>query len=361
MKLKFSLLISLFLFLFSSKFIWGASCSNIAIQSQFPSPIPQSYNGLVTYTLSGSDLNSSSQYRLKIHCSLVSNPSSEVGSVIGGTMTLTINADNICLQDTYKNGAKTISLVTPSGAEICQLGSYQTIVTPQCTLKINPNIVAPGNQITLSVDETITEGFKIAFYKNGSVIDRIPRDRGAPFSINYTAPGEPNNYTVKLLSSDDTIIYCSNSFSVQLNPPTVAPTNTPAPTSTPLPTLAPGAPTPTPTPPNLLPGTGAPIPCSGFVLNIGTYQVCSPVGFLKFGDVLSKLLPYVFVIAGLILFFLIVSNGFKLLTSAGNPKTMESAKEGLTAALVGFLIVIASYWLIQMAEFIFHLNILGNP
>lgn len=93
----------------------------------------------------------------------------------------------------------------------------------------------------------------------------------------------------------------------------------------------------------------------------GNYQLPSVVGFLKLGDIFSNLLPYVFVIAGLILFFLIVSNGLKLLTSVGNPKTIEEAKQGLTAALVGFLLVMVSYWLIQMAQFIFHINILGRP
>lgn len=103
---------------------------------------------------------------------------------------------------------------------------------------------------------------------------------------------------------------------------------------------APPAPTPTP-----------------FTLKIGTYSIKSPVRFQNFGEILTPLLPYVFVIAGLSLFFIIVNNGIKLLTSGGDPKTIEGAKQSITAALVGFLLVIVSYWLIQVAEFVLHLKI----
>lgn len=97
------------------------------------------------------------------------------------------------------------------------------------------------------------------------------------------------------------------------------------------------------------------------VLKIGGYSLTSPVNFTDLGEIISKLLPYVFVLSGLILFVIIVMKGLELLTSGGNPKKTESAKEGLTAAIVGFLIIIASYWLIQILEYILHINILGGP
>lgn len=97
------------------------------------------------------------------------------------------------------------------------------------------------------------------------------------------------------------------------------------------------------------------------VLKIGDYTIDSPVYFTDVGDIISTLLPYVFVIAGLILFFLLVTKGLQYLTSGGDPKKVEGAKQGLTAALVGFLIIFISYWLIQIAEFVLHINILGSP
>lgn len=90
-------------------------------------------------------------------------------------------------------------------------------------------------------------------------------------------------------------------------------------------------------------------------------MIDSPVPFVNLGQMFSALLPYIFVIAGLILFFLLITNGLKMLTSGGNPKTTEAAKSGLTAAVVGFIIIFVSYWLIQLAEYILHINILGGP
>lgn len=96
------------------------------------------------------------------------------------------------------------------------------------------------------------------------------------------------------------------------------------------------------------------------VLKIGDKEILSPVPqFTSFGDVISILLPYIFVIAGLILFGLLIVNGFNFLTSGGDPKKTEGAKGGITAALIGFGIIIAAYWLTQILEYVLHIKILG--
>jgi len=68
------------------------------------------------------------------------------------------------------------------------------------------------------------------------------------------------------------------------------------------------------------------------------------------GAILHSLVPYIFAIAGLILLFMIVSSGYSLLTSAGNPEAIAKGKSRLTAALVGFLIVFCAYWILQLIE-----------
>ncbi|MBL7150733.1 hypothetical protein ISS86_02275 [Candidatus Microgenomates bacterium] len=77
-------------------------------------------------------------------------------------------------------------------------------------------------------------------------------------------------------------------------------------------------------------------------------------------DILSALLPYFYVIAGLILFGAIIISGFQFLFSAGDPKKTAGAKGCLTNAIIGFLIVFLSWWLIQIIEVIFHLDITGG-
>lgn len=77
------------------------------------------------------------------------------------------------------------------------------------------------------------------------------------------------------------------------------------------------------------------------------------------GDIISALLPYVFVIAGLILFALLIMGGFGYLTSGGDPESVKKAQGKLTSALVGFLIIFLAYWLTQLLEIIFGISIFG--
>ena len=75
------------------------------------------------------------------------------------------------------------------------------------------------------------------------------------------------------------------------------------------------------------------------------------------GDVISALLPSVYILAGLLLFIYLIIGGFGLLTSGGDPKAVESAKGKITNAVVGFIIIFVSYWLVQILEIIFGIEI----
>jgi hypothetical protein len=49
---------------------------------------------------------------------------------------------------------------------------------------------------------------------------------------------------------------------------------------------------------------------------------------------------------------MILISGFQYLTAVGNPDKAEAAKQRLTTAVVGFLIVFAAYWLAQALQII---------
>lgn len=76
------------------------------------------------------------------------------------------------------------------------------------------------------------------------------------------------------------------------------------------------------------------------------------------GGVVSRLLNFLFPMAGLILFFLISWGGFEILVSSSDQKGMEAGKNRVTAAIVGFLLLFSSYWLAQLLELIFRIKIL---
>jgi len=77
------------------------------------------------------------------------------------------------------------------------------------------------------------------------------------------------------------------------------------------------------------------------------------------GDIISALLPYIFVIAGLTLFILLIIGGFGMLTSGGSPERMKAAQGKITSAVIGFVIIFISYWLMRILEIVFGISILG--
>lgn len=71
--------------------------------------------------------------------------------------------------------------------------------------------------------------------------------------------------------------------------------------------------------------------------------------------IISKFLIGAFSLAGLILLFYFISAGIALISSAGrdNPKAQEQAKATLTSAVIGFIIVFASYWIVKLIGSLF--------
>lgn len=84
----------------------------------------------------------------------------------------------------------------------------------------------------------------------------------------------------------------------------------------------------------------------------GDYEkIKSPItqpGFENLGAIVSKFLPYILGIAGLVLLLFLVMAGFQYLTSGGDPKATQSAQEKMTSAVVGFILLFTAYWLFQI-------------
>jgi hypothetical protein len=70
--------------------------------------------------------------------------------------------------------------------------------------------------------------------------------------------------------------------------------------------------------------------------------------FTDIGDILNDAVPLVFAIAGIGMLLMILSAGFTLMTSAGDAKKMQAGTQRLTFAVVGFLIIFAAYWGVQL-------------
>lgn len=76
------------------------------------------------------------------------------------------------------------------------------------------------------------------------------------------------------------------------------------------------------------------------------------------GSTISRASTYAFPAAGMILFGMLSWGGFEMLLGAVNKKSLDSGKQRITAAIVGFLLLFATYWAAQLLEAIFGVKIL---
>ena len=103
-------------------------------------------------------------------------------------------------------------------------------------------------------------------------------------------------------------------------------------------------------------------PKSTFSDNVGNYNVAIGLksNLTTINGIISTFLPYILSFAGVILLFMLISGGFTMLTAVSNPEVADAGKQRISAALLGFILLFISYWIIQILEIILGINILGS-
>ena len=76
------------------------------------------------------------------------------------------------------------------------------------------------------------------------------------------------------------------------------------------------------------------------------------------GTIVSSILPYIYVFAGLALFVMLIWGGITLMTAAGDPAKSKDGYGKLSAGLIGFLIIFVSYFVVQVVEVVLGIKIL---
>jgi hypothetical protein len=89
------------------------------------------------------------------------------------------------------------------------------------------------------------------------------------------------------------------------------------------------------------------------VFAVDIKEVFTPAkNFDTIGSLVSVIVQNAFVLAGIIAFVLLIFGGLGFIMSAGSgdAKQMEQGKKAITGTVVGLIIVVASFWLIQVIE-----------
>lgn len=81
--------------------------------------------------------------------------------------------------------------------------------------------------------------------------------------------------------------------------------------------------------------------------------------FTDLASVVNRAMPILMSVAGIALLLYLIWGGFDYLTAMGDPKKAEKGKTRITQAVIGFFIIFAAYWIVQLVAFVFGLE--GGP
>ena len=82
--------------------------------------------------------------------------------------------------------------------------------------------------------------------------------------------------------------------------------------------------------------------------------------FDNFGSIVNVIIRNAYVFAGIISFIILVFGGFSVIMAAGSgdTKQLEKGKQTITYAVLGLILVVTSYWIVQIIEKVTGLSLL---
>ncbi len=89
-------------------------------------------------------------------------------------------------------------------------------------------------------------------------------------------------------------------------------------------------------------------------------SIPNPFGTFTLSGLLNNTITLAFIIAFILVFFFLVFGGIKWIISGGDQKQVESARNMITAAIVGLAIVALAYATTRILETFFNVKIFGG-
>ncbi|SRR5690606_6870884 len=90
---------------------------------------------------------------------------------------------------------------------------------------------------------------------------------------------------------------------------------------------------------------GSPVTVEGPLQNIN-----------NLGDLINLLMNFLVPLAGIILFFVLIWGGYDVLLSRGEADRLQSGKNKITAGIIGIVLLVLSYLIVNIIGYIFGLG-----
>lgn len=110
--------------------------------------------------------------------------------------------------------------------------------------------------------------------------------------------------------------------------------------------------------PREVPSVNAPKDPFAIVDPLETNRQWAIGNFGDIGSLISSLIPYALILGGIILFIMLIIGGFEILLSVGNQEKTAAGASRIKNALIGFLLLFGIYWLAQIVQVLFKIQIL---
>ena len=101
-------------------------------------------------------------------------------------------------------------------------------------------------------------------------------------------------------------------------------------------------------------------PTTIYAVNIRNIPPFNIFANKSLGDYVGSLLNAAIIGAGIIAFLLFIGGGITMIAGAGKPQQQEKSKSAITAGVIGLVLVVSAYWIIQILEIITGINILNT-
>lgn len=77
-------------------------------------------------------------------------------------------------------------------------------------------------------------------------------------------------------------------------------------------------------------------------------------------SIIGLILPYIFGAAAIALLVYLVLGGLQMMTSQGEPKAMQGAQAKITNALLGFVIIIVAFFIVELVGNLLDIGAFGS-